>query len=214
MYHSLQYFLLTALGHFSCLVFLVLLWPLLFSYLTSKHGSTQGSVLGLLSFLFILTPLVVSSCIAAFQTPLICYCPKVISLALNSRPVNTVAIQHLHLHVSNVSHTHVTKTELLIVFLTPGSSPAVPISVNDNSILIDSQDKNLGVILDSSLSLIPYSWSVNKSCCLHAHSVHTIKPLLTTLAELTIMYLSLIDRSSLLAGFSVFALPPSAQWPE
>lgn len=85
--------------------FRTLLMPDVFLLLSSGPSTsapwplTMTSNLGLLYFLFILTPLVLSSCITTFQTPSICYCSKVLSVALiwplNSRSVIPVAIQHV-----------------------------------------------------------------------------------------------------------------------
>ena len=162
-----------------------------------------GLVLGPLAFLFMLSPLVGSSCITSFQTPSTCCWSRVMSWALtwalNSRLVNHVALQGLHWHVSNIrdqnsswespqtwffSRRHLGKWQLR-PYISSGSSP--------------------GVILDSSLSLPIADLSINPGAS--TLTVYPDQPLLTT-GWSYYHHLSLIDCSSCSAGFSVSAFAP------
>uniref|UniRef100_A0A6I8NCK3 Reverse transcriptase domain-containing protein n=1 Tax=Ornithorhynchus anatinus TaxID=9258 RepID=A0A6I8NCK3_ORNAN len=89
------------------------------------------------------------------------------------RDVSTwMSVRHLKLDVS--------ETELLIFPPEPGPLPDFPIAVDGTTILPVSRARDLGVILDSSLSFTPRVLSVTKTCRFHLYDIAKIRPFLST----------------------------------
>uniref|UniRef100_A0A6I8NMC2 RNA-directed DNA polymerase n=1 Tax=Ornithorhynchus anatinus TaxID=9258 RepID=A0A6I8NMC2_ORNAN len=89
------------------------------------------------------------------------------------RDISTwMSARHLKLNMS--------KTELLIFPPKPGPLPDFSITVDGTTILPVSRARNLGVILDSSLSFTPHILSVTKTCRFHLYNIAKIRPFLST----------------------------------
>uniref|UniRef100_A0A6I8NCE2 RNA-directed DNA polymerase n=1 Tax=Ornithorhynchus anatinus TaxID=9258 RepID=A0A6I8NCE2_ORNAN len=121
------------------------------------------------------------------------------------RDVSTwMSARHLKLNMS--------KTELLIFPPKPGPLPDFSITVDGTTILPVSQARNLGVILDSSLSFTPHILSVTKTCRFHLYNIAKIRPFLSTQTAtllLRALVISRLDyRVSLLSDLPSSSLAP------
>uniref|UniRef100_A0A6I8NEZ7 RNA-directed DNA polymerase n=1 Tax=Ornithorhynchus anatinus TaxID=9258 RepID=A0A6I8NEZ7_ORNAN len=97
-----------------------------------------------------------------------------------------MSARHLKLNMS--------KTELLIFPPKPGPLPDFSITVDGTTILPVSQARNLGVILDSSLSFTPHILSVTKTCRFHLYNIAKIRPFLSTQTATLLLRALVISR--------------------
>uniref|UniRef100_A0A6I8PN67 Reverse transcriptase domain-containing protein n=1 Tax=Ornithorhynchus anatinus TaxID=9258 RepID=A0A6I8PN67_ORNAN len=74
----------------------------------------------------------------------------------------------------------VSETELLIFPPEPGPLPDLPIAVDGATVLPVSRARDLGVVLDSSLSFAPRVLSVTETRRFHLYGIAEIRPLLST----------------------------------
>uniref|UniRef100_A0A6I8PE29 RNA-directed DNA polymerase n=1 Tax=Ornithorhynchus anatinus TaxID=9258 RepID=A0A6I8PE29_ORNAN len=103
------------------------------------------------------------------------------------RDVSTwMSARHLKLNMS--------KTELLIFPPKPGPLPDFSITVDGTTILPVPQARNLGVILDSSLSFTPHILSVTKTCRFHLYNIAKIRPFLSTQTATLLLRALVISR--------------------
>uniref|UniRef100_A0A6I8PA98 Reverse transcriptase domain-containing protein n=1 Tax=Ornithorhynchus anatinus TaxID=9258 RepID=A0A6I8PA98_ORNAN len=121
------------------------------------------------------------------------------------RDVSTrMSARHLKLNVS--------ETELLIFPPKPGPLPDFSITVDGTTVLPVSRARDLGVILDSSLSFTPHILSVNETCRFHLYNIAKIRPFCSTRTAtlpLRALVISRLDyRVSLLSDLPSSSLAP------
>uniref|UniRef100_A0A6I8PB27 RNA-directed DNA polymerase n=1 Tax=Ornithorhynchus anatinus TaxID=9258 RepID=A0A6I8PB27_ORNAN len=115
-----------------------------------------------------------------------------------------MSARHLKLNMS--------KTELLIFPPKPGPLPDFSITVGGTTVLPVSRARDLGVILDSSLSFTPRVLSVTETCRFHLYDIAEIRPFLSTQTAtllLRALVISRLDyRVSLLSDLPSSSLAP------
>uniref|UniRef100_K7EGS1 Reverse transcriptase domain-containing protein n=1 Tax=Ornithorhynchus anatinus TaxID=9258 RepID=K7EGS1_ORNAN len=106
----------------------------------------------------------------------------------------------------------VSETELLVFPPDPGRLPDFPITVDGATVLPVSRARDLGVVLDSSLSFAPRVLSVTETRRFHLYDIAEIRPLLSTrtaTSPLRALVISRLDyRVGLLSDLPSSSLAP------
>uniref|UniRef100_A0A6I8PCT2 RNA-directed DNA polymerase n=1 Tax=Ornithorhynchus anatinus TaxID=9258 RepID=A0A6I8PCT2_ORNAN len=97
-----------------------------------------------------------------------------------------MSVRHLKLNM--------TQTELLIFPPEPCPLPDFPVTVEGTSNLPVSQARDLGVILDSSLSFTPHIRLVTETCRSHLYNIAKIRPSLSTQTAILTVRALIISR--------------------
>uniref|UniRef100_A0A6I8PNM2 Reverse transcriptase domain-containing protein n=1 Tax=Ornithorhynchus anatinus TaxID=9258 RepID=A0A6I8PNM2_ORNAN len=115
-----------------------------------------------------------------------------------------MSARHLKLNTS--------ETELLIFPPKPGPLPDFSITVDGTTVLPVSRARDLGVILDSSLSFTPRVLSVTETCRFHLYDIAKIRPLLSTRTVTLLLRALVISRLDYRVGL-LSDLPSSSLAP-
>uniref|UniRef100_A0A6I8N5R5 Reverse transcriptase domain-containing protein n=1 Tax=Ornithorhynchus anatinus TaxID=9258 RepID=A0A6I8N5R5_ORNAN len=107
---------------------------------------------------------------------------------------------------------NVSETELLIFPPKPGPLPDFSVTVDGTTILPVPRARNLGVILDSSLSFTPRILSVTETCRFHLYDIAKIRPFLSTQTATLLLRALVISRLDYRVGL-LSDLPSSSLAP-